>query len=286
MSVVSGRIETLFLSDAKYLSLHAGTHDYFSVNHHFDSNRAAITVHRYSDPQEVAASANLTAEASVLDGDLSVWSYVQKSYVGYYAGPYWKDFCLLQVAPQVGRLELQQFDWYSDGYDKGYQGIIGVVEIPNDDHLIISVQRDSHPVIYDPRARKKVATLKLCDRSGNPNLFFRQRDNELWADDYDSIVKLEPVTWRVLGSRLLQPAMMGTKQFIGQFSFDADESLCVVARPFSRDVLGLEPATLQTRFQCALDGQPIEAMALRDGSVSARDWKSGALLRGQWRAFP
>jgi hypothetical protein len=64
-----------------------------------------------------------------------------------YAGPYWKDFCLLQVAPQVGRLELQQFDWYSDGYEKGYQGIIGVVEIPNDDLLIISVQRDSHSVL-------------------------------------------------------------------------------------------------------------------------------------------
>jgi len=72
--------------------------------------------------------------------------------------------------------------------------------------------------------------------------------------------------------------MTGTKQFMGHFSFDADESPCAVARPFSRDVLGVEPTTLQTRFQCALDGQPIKALALPDGSVNARDWKSGALL--------
>lgn len=243
-------------------------------------------MHRYNNPQGVVASANLTPEGSALGGDLSVWSHVQKNYVCYYAGPYWKDFCLLQVAPQVGRLELQRFDWYSDGYDKGYQGIVGIVETPNDDLLIISVHRDSHPVLYDPRARKRVRTLELCNRIGNPNLFFTRRANELWADDYDSVVKLEPATWRVLGSRLLQPAMTGTKQFIGQFSFDADESVCAVARPFSRDVLGLDPTTLQTRFQCALDGQPIEAIALPDESVTARDRRSGALLQGQWQGCP
>ena len=96
-----------------------------------------ISLHRCSDPQEVAASANLTPEGSALDGDLSVWSYVPKHYVSYYAGPHWKDSCLLQVAQQVSRLELQQFDWYSDGYDKGYQGIIGVVEVPNDQRMAL-----------------------------------------------------------------------------------------------------------------------------------------------------
>jgi hypothetical protein len=201
-----------------------GSDDFFSVNHRFDSDRARITVHRFSDPQEVT---------------------------------------------------------YSDGYDKGYEGIIGVVEVPNDDLLIISVQRDSHPVLYDPRAREKVGTLELCNRVGNPNLFFRRRANELWADDYDTVVKLEPVTWRVLGSRLVQPPTTGTN---GQFSFYADESLCAVARPFSRDVLGSDSTTLQTRFQCALDGQPIEAVVLPDRSVSARDWKSGTLPRVQWQA--
>jgi hypothetical protein len=249
-----------------------------------DSNRAKITAHHYSDPREVVTSANLTPEGSALDGDLSAWSYVQKNYIIYYSGPFWSDSCLLQVVPQVSRLELQQFDWYSDGYDKLYQGIIGVLEIPDVDLLIISVQRDSHPVLYDPKARKKVGAVELCNRAGNPRLFFRRRANELWADDYDSIVKLEPGAWRVLGSRLIQPATAGTRQFIGQFSFDPDESLCVVARPFFRDVLGLDPATLQTRFQCDLNGQPIEAIALPDGSVIARDWRSGELLRGRWRA--
>jgi hypothetical protein len=143
---------------------------------------------------------------------------------------------------------------------------------------------DCPAIAETSESRDALKALELRNRIGNPNLFFRRRANELWADDYDSVVKLEPATWRVLGSRLLQPARTGTKQYIGQFSFDADESLCAVARPFSRDVLGLDPTTLQTRFKCALNGQPIEAMALPDGSVNARDWKSGALLRGQWQA--
>jgi hypothetical protein len=273
--------DTLMLSDAKYVSLHPGKNDYFSVNHRFDGARAKITVHHFSNPGEVVASAMLTSDSTEMVGDLSVWSNVQKNYVVYYAGPFWSESCLLRVTPHASRIELQQFGWYNSDYDKGYQGVIGVVESPDDGLLIVSVQRDSHPVIYDPNSQRKVGALELCNRGGNPTLFFRRRANELWADDYDTVVKLEPGTWRVIDSRRLQSDAAGTRQFIGGFSFDADEKLCLVARPFSSDVVGLDPTTLQTRFRCALNGQPLEASALPDGTVIARDWKSGALLCGQ-----
>jgi hypothetical protein len=155
-----------------------------------------------------------------------------------------------------------------------------VTEVPGERLLIVSVQRDSRPILYDPVAQSKVGALNLCGRRGNPRVYFRRNARELWADDYDTLVKIEPGTWRVLDSLLLQDAGPGAGQFIGAFSFNRDETLCTVARPFSGDVIGLDPQAFSTTLQCKLSGQPLEAVALPDRSVVARDWKSGGLLRG------
>jgi len=279
--VSTGAPQSVLLGDAKYLSLHDGVRDFFSVVHHFEGDRLEVTVHKFSEPAEPVSRASVTTGGSQILGDPSAWANVQTNYVSYYAGPLWSDFALVRVHPSEGRVELQQFAWYTDEYDKGYQGVVGVTEVPGEDLLIVSVQRDSRPILYDPLARSKVGSLELCGRGGNPSLFFRHHAHELWADDYDTIVKIEPRTWRVLKSRTLQGDAAGTRQFIGQFSFDRDETLCVVARPFSGDVIALSPRSLRPRFRCKLHGQPLEAVALPDRSVVARDWKSGALLRGE-----
>ena len=57
--------------------------------------------------------------------------------------------------------------------------------------------------------------------------------------------------------------------------------MCVVARPFSGDVVVLDPTDLNTRFKCEIGHEPLEAVVLRDGGVVARDWQTGRLLRGQ-----
>jgi len=69
-------------------------------------------------------------------------------------------------------------------------------------------------------------------------------------------------------------------QFIGQFAFDADEQVCAVARPFSGDVVGLDPKTLELRYRAELGKQPLEVAVLRDLRVFARDWKTGEILKG------
>jgi len=281
--VSEGTPASVPLGDAKYLSLHAGIRDFFSVVHHFDGDRVEITVHNFTEPRDAVARAVVTPDGARVLGDSSAWAHVQTNYVSYYTGPFWSDFALVRVKPREELVELQQFDWYNDDYDKDYQGIVGVVEIPGQDLLIVSVQRDSRPVLYDPVTRSKVGALDLGGRGGNPRLRFRHHANELWADDYDTIVKLESGSWRVLKSRLLQGGAAGTQQFIGQFSFDADETMCVVARPFSGDVIALNPGSLRSRFRCKMDGQPLKAVTLSDRSVVARDWKSGVLLRGQLR---
>ena len=279
--VSEGAEASLPLSDAKYVSLHSGNRDFFSVMHHFDGDRIEVTVHNFTEPRDAVARAVVGPDGARVLGDSLAWAHVQTNYVSYYAGPFWSDFALVRVKPREELVELQQFDWYNEDYDKGYQGIVGVVEVPGQDLLIISVQRDSRPVLYDPVTRGKIGALDLGGRAGNPRLLFRRHANELWADDYDTILKLESGSWRVLKSRLLQGGVAGTQQFIGQFSFDADETMCVVARPFSGDVIALSTRSLRPRFRCRVDGQPLEAVILPDRSVVARDWKSGALLRGQ-----
>jgi hypothetical protein len=55
----------------------------------------------------------------------------------------------------------------------------------------------------------------------------------------------------------------------------------VVARPFSADVVGVDVATLKITQSAKLGRQPLELVALPDGEVIARDWKTGDLLRGR-----
>ena len=100
--------------------------------------------------------------------------------------------------------------------------------------------------------------------------------------DYDTIVKLDPTSWRVVMARHLQgKSWQGANQFIGDIWFNGDETMCVVARPFSADVIVIDPENLKTRFQCQTRQQPLQAVAFADGAVVARDWKTGTLLRGK-----
>jgi hypothetical protein len=81
-------------------------------------------------------------------------------------------------------------------------------------------------------------------------------------------------------SKRLQDTATGAAQFIGEFEFNKDESLCAVARPFSGDVIALDILTFEIRYCCKTGGQPLKAVLLKDGRVFARDWKIGALLKG------
>jgi hypothetical protein len=272
------------LGHAKYLTLHAGTDDHFSVVHHDEGSRVEITVHHFHDLGAPLGRAVVAAEGSTVSGPPSVWSHVRTNYTAFYKGSSWSDYALVRVDPITAKVSLQQFDWYNDEYDKGYQGIVGVTEIPGDSLLLIAVQRDSRLVLYDPAAQAKRGLIELAARGGNPSLFFRLRARELWAVDYDTILKLDPSSWRVLASRRLQAGdSQGTTQFIGNAWFNRGETMCVVARPFSGDVIVVDPDNLKTRFRCQTGQQPLQAVALADGQVVARDWKTGELLQGQLR---
>jgi len=276
-------IRKLSLSDAKYVTISSGTKDFFAAVHHWKGERLEITAHHHSDPQRVVSRISVQKRMAIghaglkliFDGDSSAWRQLPKAYVGFMAD----NYRLIRIDAQEYE-DVQEFSWYDDSYDKGYQVIVGVSAIPNSRNLIISVSRDSNPVLYDPMTKQAVRRLTLANRYGNPEFVIRASANELWASDYDSLVRLDIGTLDVKQLSLVQDCVSGSGAFMGKFCFNTDEDTCLAARPFSGDALLIEASSMRQLRTIKLNGQPLEIGLFADGTVVARDWRSGDLLLG------
>jgi hypothetical protein len=280
--VASGRIDTIpVASGARYLSLHESGSDRFVAAHHFDGARFELTVRRFAEPRDVIARAEVVDGESRLHGDADAWRDVPRLYVGYLEAAPWKDYVLMRVLAPAGRVEIQPLEWFDDHtYDKGYQGVIQALAV-SDDTALVSVQRSSRLILHDLNTGKRTRSIDLAERGGNPLLTLRNSGRELWASDYDTIVVVDPIAWRVVRSMRLQDATTNNmRQFIGDYAFAADEPQCVVARPFSGDVVAIDANSLRTRRSAWLGHQPLEVAPLPRGRIVARDWKTGAVLTG------
>jgi hypothetical protein len=266
---------------ARYLSLHSSGAGHFSALHHFDGARLELTVHRFSDPRDILARASVNSKERKLDGDGAAWKDVPLLYVDYLDFAPWKDFVLLKIAPSTGRIDVQRLEWYDETFDKGYQGVIDVLELPGEDSALVSVQRSSQLVLHDLETGTKKGSIDLGGRGGNPKLQLRKSGSEIWASDYDTLVVIQREDWRIIRSARLQGAGAAAQQFIGDFSFAPDGDSCVVARPFSGDVVGIDAVTLKIKRAARLGRQPLEVIALPHGEVVARDWKTGDMLHGR-----
>jgi len=276
----AGSEERLLLgSGARYLSLHSSGSSYFSVGHHFDGARFDLTLHRFSDPVNVVARATVDGEGTQMVGDSSAWKEVPLLYVEYLGFEPWKDFVLVKISPAP--IEVQRLEWYDGTYDKGYQGVIDVLAVPGEDLAFVSVQRSSEVILHDVQTGRKLGSIDLGGGAGNPRLRLRNRSDEIWASDYDTLVVIDGKARRIVRRARLQSAAAGTQRFIGDYSFAPDDQVCVVARPFSGDVVGVDVATLKVKSSARLGRQPLDVVALPRGEVVARDWKTGDFLRGR-----
>jgi hypothetical protein len=271
------------LSEARYLAVKEGKNDFFSVVHHHDGDKLEISAHHHAEPHRSISSIHIERSGgpdskteSNVTGDASVWAELPRAYVASEFG----DFQLVLVHLDAS-VSTQSFPWYSDtNYDKIYQGITDVQEVSNTGFLIVSIQRNSNPVLYDPENKTVVRKLKLADRGGRPHFKLRASAGEFWADDYDHIVKLNSTNLDVVAIKQLQePGNEMTRQFIGDFLLCRAETICLVARPFSGDVLALECDTMRPVYRSLLGKQPLEAALLGD-KVVAIDWKTGEFLSG------
>lgn len=274
----------LEIPGARYLGLHRGTRDAFAIAHHGIDERFEVSARLYAHPQEVVSRLVVSIDSASLQGDLAVWSTLPRHFVAQLKhGPGTegvRSASRLVWISSERDVHVQSFPWYDDAYDKARQAILSVTEIPGDDAVIVSIQRDSTPIIHDPTLGRKVGEIPLAGRHGGANLQFCRRTGDLWAEDYDTLLRIHRGTWTVLAQERIEEAGSGLGQFIGAFSFDVDSTRCVVARPFSGDVVAVDPVTLQVRAKASVGRQPLEAVVRRDGTVVARDWKSGDPLRG------
>lgn len=290
-----GKPSRVALSDANYLAVHPGAHDHFAVVHCYDGDRLKITAHHHNDPQHIVSTIEFAARADLLQlakgalkdagasiqsefsGDTAVWSSLPRAYVAYAFGNYY----LILVDRRTKSVEVQTFAWYDNSYDKGYQGIVGVTKVPHSPWVIVSVQRDSSPVLYDPTTRTVIQKLSLAGQFGNPTLSFRRNAREVWASDYDTLVRLDSQSWELLAKLKIQEPKGNVSQFIGHFSFNNDETLCVVGRPYSGDAVGVDAKSFRVTHSAKLGGEPLDVALVSGRHVIARDWHTGQLREGE-----
>lgn len=245
------------------------------------------TVRPTSDVERIVASATWDGGAWEFSGDSSVWSSLPRWVVVRQdkseRAP--DDVWLSEDADRSGLVQLapgpqpvDPLSWYWRGtYDHLYQGLHHPVAVPGTDLIVFGVQRSGELVLYDPAHRRVVRNVPLADRGGNPDPYMRRLRPEAWAIDYDTLVRVDVNTWQVVGKRKLQdPAPGLDRNFAGRLWFPFDEQFCLVARPFSGDVLIIDPLTLETVDAVAIGTQPLDAVIV-GGQLVARDWNPRTL---------
>jgi hypothetical protein len=270
----SDRIESLRLEHGGWIQVLEGDGEYFATIQASDAGDATISVRRFDAPADALAVAHITGDHGTLEGAADAWKHVPTAYIA-------RSYYLVRCFPEDGRWDRQEMPWFDNAtYDMGWQSITGVTRIPGQDVVIVSVQRDSHPVLYDPESKRLLGRLSLGGHQGGSKLRFREKANELWSDAYDTLVRLHPGDWQTTDSLRIQDSVGGMKHPIGEWNFNTDESLCSVARTFSGDVLFVDTATFTICGKCITGGQPLEAVLIDGLGVIARDWKTGRMLKG------
>ncbi len=266
-------VESFRLSDSQYLSIHKGENDYFSVVHNFNDTRFEITVHHFSDPTKIVCKLSFDNFKNTVVGDINLLCHIPKYYIANLNINNEFKFHLFRI--DNGQLSVidDKINWYYDGnFDFGYQGLIGVTEYK--DELIFCVQRDGSLYRYSLISDKIIEKIPLANKYGNPRVTFCENFSELWVDDYDTLLKVNPKNWKVENNKLLQPADKGTGQFIGSYSINKD--LIVIPRPYSSDILILDK-DLNIKTSIKVESQPLVAVLL-DKVIVGRDWQTGKLI--------
>jgi hypothetical protein len=275
--VASGQARTIPQNTgARYTSLHTADSERFVAVHHFEGARFVASVSLFSAPEITVSTASYEHGRTSLTGNAQSWDGLPHLFITYLVQP-WNDFVLVKI--ESGHVHIQRLEWYDASYDKGYQGVVDVVALPDPQYALIAVQRSSELVLHDLETGQAKQKISLGTRRGNPKLTVRHSGKEVWATDYDTLVIVDTESWRVVRKKRLQSAARGTGQFVGGYSFSADGSCCV-ARPYSGDVVAVDER-LKIRKTAQMGRQPYEAVELPSGEVIARDWKTGDLLGGR-----
>lgn len=277
-------IHKVALAKAMFTAIFQGRDHFFSILQRSADDDIEISIRRHLAPQSAIATASTSLASSSgtrvdirFQGDSDLWRFVQGAYLVYPSHLGDKRRLLLVRGPE--QENFQELPWYERDYDSVYQGIVSVTEIPDHSQVIVAIQRDSRPILYDPVYKRVVRHLQLADRAGSPKFVFRPFSDELWASDYDTLVKLDAHTLDTTSAACVQPTTAPMeKLFVGGFGFDVTGTICYVARPFSGDVLVLDADSMTERKRLRIGGSPLDLAVLKDGTVVTQEWKTGEVV--------
>ena len=243
-----------------------------------------ITLHSFDAPRNKICEVIIKANDSKFTGSNEQLKIIPRYYVGYLENDERGDYKLITLDVEKQRVELSSLDWFDDSYDKGYQGVLDVIEIPETGNLLFSIQRNSSPILFNPIEKEVVQKVKLAGRAGNPIFTFRNQNKEIWCVDYDTLLKMDSVSFKIINKARLQlPSLGFTQQFIGDFAFTKDENYCAVARPFSKDVILLKSSNLKVVSRVKFKDEPLGIAVLSSLDFIYRDWKSGKVGFGRFK---
>jgi hypothetical protein len=258
------------IDGAKFLSLQAGEHGFFRMVHGESADRA-ISVRRIAEPEVEVTSVRYYDDEPVFGGKIEFWKSVDSAAVV----PTEKDKQLLHIDAAHGQVTKLDLSWFTNAnYDLGYQQLVGCLTLPGSHLVVVSVQRSSRLIVIDTRKNQPAAQIELADRGGNPVMRIRSASDFL-ADDYDTLCRVDLKTMSVVAKKELQAGSTHfARLFIGDYDLNADGT-CVVARPYSGDVLLVDSERFEELSRAPADGQPLHACMVSETRVVTRDWKTG-----------
>ncbi|GAA1241231.1 hypothetical protein [Oryzihumus leptocrescens] len=266
------------VGDAGYLRLAAGESADSVVVQHGLRGRLSVSVHPWSSLADPLVRVDVHGWTAHVEGDLNGFRGHARLFVAFLddaatgAGGYY----LTEVG--ASQVSIRRLDWFDQQkYDPMYQQVLSAVELPSGEYLF-GIQRCSDLVLCDPIDLSVIREVPLAGRLGNPVPFLRAGGTEVWAVDYDTVVRLDAASLGVEDRWLGQPpANNGHRMFLGDLWMSRDEQEILAPRPGSGDVVSLDPGNLRVARTWVTSGRPLTAAVL-DGQLLARDWKTGDLL--------
>ena len=277
----TGAVDYVQVGNANHVALRTWGADDFAAVHHFDGSRVEITTHTFADPTEVTRKVVVTNWSPTVSADLAPWPSTPSFFVAWLNEDATAAAGYFLISVRDRQASIERLDWFDgDTYDLDYQSVIAVSRVPGSEDLVFGIQRSSHLVVASSLSAKAVRRVELSGGYGNAVPHMRAGAPEVWAVDYDTLVRLDWRSWEVTGTVRLQDAAAGTRMFVGDLWLPPDESYVLVPRPGMGDIVAIDPIRLAHVGAAATGRQPLVAAVMGNGRVVARDWKTGDLLVG------
>jgi hypothetical protein len=154
--------------------------------------------------------------------------------------------------------------------DPGYSEPSNAALLPNGREVAISIVRCNHMVFFDIESRRT----RLVDMPGAGGANeVTVRGRSVWMVNYDTLCEIDIETLRVRASPTLQPPYRDkaygfmTHAFVGRIRYSDTAKGWLVPRPYSGDILLVDPASLSPRARIDCGGKPYDVVEFRDGRL-------------------